>query len=157
MRLVFFRARSTQISTLAKAAALLAAIASAPYSAESKTITQIIDSSGDGAGMALELPFGIAVGAAGDVYITGSLSDNVFHIDPNGTITQIIDLTGDGSGNNLAFPFGIAVGSSGSVYVTGQSSNNVFRIDSNGVITEIIDSTGDGCWEPTLACHRHSR
>ena len=37
---------------------------------------------------------------SGNVFVAGSLSDNVFEITPGGFITKIIDETGDGSGNN---------------------------------------------------------
>jgi hypothetical protein len=46
------------------------------------TITEIIDAAGDGAGNALDVPRGVAAGANGNAYVTGSVSDNVFRISP---------------------------------------------------------------------------
>ena len=107
-------------------------------------ITEIIDATGDGAGNILDGPFGIAVDAAGIVYVTGAFSDNAFKITPAGVITQIIDTTGDGSGNRLDGPVAIAVDAAGNAYMTGFSSDNAFKITPDGVITEIIDRFGDG-------------
>jgi len=108
------------------------------------TITQIIDSTGDGAGNTLSSPWGLAVDSSGNVYVAGSLSDNAFKITPGGVISEIIDSTGDGAGNSLNEGTGVAVDSGGNVFVSGGFSDNAFKIASGGAITEIIDATGDG-------------
>ena len=108
-------------------------------------ITEIIDTTGDGLGNTLDYPWAIAVDGSGNVYVTGTNSDNAFQITPGGAITEIIDATGDGLGNPLDWPAGVAVDGSGNVYLTCQNSNNAFKITQpGGVITEIIDATGDG-------------
>ena len=118
------------------------------------TITEIIDSTGDGGGNTLDAPHGVAVDASGNVYVTGSNSSNAFRIETPGacsttgtpcTITEIIDSAG---GLN-----GVTVDASSNVYVVARSGNHVFRIETPGTcsttgtpctITEIIDYTGDG-------------
>lgn len=57
-------------------------------------ITEIIDATGDG-GNSLTLPLfrSIAASGAGNVYVSGSATDNAFQVTPGGTITQIIDAT----------------------------------------------------------------
>jgi len=125
------------------------------------TITQIIDSTGDGTN-ALSSGRGVGTDSSGNVFVTGQSSDNVFKISTPGTcstggtpctITEIIDFFGDGLGNNLNTPQLIATDSSGNVFVTGQTSDNAFKISTPGTCstggtlctrTEIIDSTGDG-------------
>ncbi|MCP4640145.1 MAG: hypothetical protein GY851_06925, partial [bacterium] len=82
-------------------------------------ITQIIDSTGDGAGHGLEAPRWIAVDAADNVYVTGYASNNVFKISPSGDITQIIDAIGDGAGNVLDYPANVTMDATGNAYVTG--------------------------------------
>ena len=84
-------------------------IAFLPGAAHSKTITEIIDSTGDGGGNILDVCQAVAVDGSGNVYVVGFSSRNAFQIDPNGTITEIIDITGDGGGNPLSGPFGAAV------------------------------------------------
>ncbi len=126
------------------------------------TISEIMDSAGDGAGNLLDLPFCVAVDLSGNVYVAGKGSDNVFRIAAPGTcstdgipctITEIIDATGDGAGNPLNDPQCVVADASGNVFVTGETSDNVFKIEAPGTcstggapcsITEIIDATGDG-------------
>ena len=48
--------------------------------AQAQTITQIIDSTGDGAGNGLSAPFDIATDPSGNVFVTGAGSDNAFKI-----------------------------------------------------------------------------
>ena len=85
-------------------------------------------------------PEDIAVDNAGNVYVTGTVSDNVFKIAPEGVITEII-----GKGQRLAHPKAIAVDTAGNVYVTGALSFNAIKITPEGIITEIIVKVfGDG-------------
>jgi len=100
------------------------------------TITQIINSTGDGTNT-LDEPQGVATDSSGNVFVIGDISNNAFKIATPGTcstggtpctITKIIDATGDGSGNALSEPFDVATDSSGNVFVTGRVSNNAFKI-----------------------------
>ena len=68
--------------------------------------------------------------AAGNVYVVGFNSRNVFKIEPSGAITEIIDSTGDGAGNTLSQPEVAAVSGSGDVYLAGGGSDNAFEIGS---------------------------
>lgn len=110
---------------------------------EPSRITEIADESGDGV-HPLSFPSGIAVDAAGNVYVAAEISDNAFKVTPDGQITQIIDASGDKAGNVLNQPTDVAVDGLGNVYVVGQLSQNVFKIAPDGTIIEIIDTIGDG-------------
>jgi sugar lactone lactonase YvrE len=132
--------RSPRIGALAWLVTVVLAYAS-PVGANS----QIIDSTGDGQGNPLTLPYDVAVNALGTiVYVTGNQSDTVFEIPVNGFPALFMDSAGDGGLNPLEGPNRIVVGNDGQVYVTGFDSNNAFRIDNNGVPTMIIDASGDG-------------
>ena len=126
------------------------------------TITQIMDSSGDGSGNTLGTPLAVVADSAGNIYVGGGFgSDNVFKINTPGTcstggtpctITEIMDATGD-STNALSQVGALGVDGSGDILVVGSASDNVFKIDtpsscSTGgtacTITQIIGSSGDG-------------
>ncbi|MEZ5215131.1 MAG: SBBP repeat-containing protein [Ilumatobacteraceae bacterium] len=77
-------------------------------------ITEIIDSTGDGAGNLLSRPYGVAVDGAGNAYVTGSTLTTCSGV-PGGVITEIIDATGDGAGNSLVSPYAVAVDGADSV------------------------------------------
>jgi len=94
------------------------------------TPVEIIDSTGDGGGNTLSVPNSVATDSLGNVFVIGTISNNVFKITPGGTITEIIDSTGDG-GNPLANPLGVATDSSGNVFVAGFGSNNAFTFAKN--------------------------
>jgi hypothetical protein len=105
------------ILSVGKAAALLLLTLLIPAAVQAKTITQIIDPNGDGAGNPFIRSGRIAVDGSRDVYVTGWSSNNAFKIDANGAITEIIDSAGDGAGNPLEWPRGIAVDHWGNVYL----------------------------------------
>lgn len=67
-------------SRLRNVATALAVIVPAAGTAGAKTITEIIDPNGDGAGNPLGGAGGVAVDGSGNVYVTGFNSDNAFKI-----------------------------------------------------------------------------
>jgi hypothetical protein len=131
------RTSAVRLAGALAAAILILTLPTAPLFAQS--ITEII---GANYGR-LDYPQGVAADSAGNVYVAGAYSDNVFKITPGGTITPIIDSTGDGT-NRLNYPSAVAFDSADNVYVAGADSNNVFKIavapcagdcDRNGVVT----------------------
>lgn len=112
----------------------------------SSQITQVIDNTGNGSGYSLSGPSGVAVNAAGDVFVSGFL-DHVFRVEPGGATGIIIDGTGSGSAA-LSVPGGLALDASGNAFVGGALSDNAFRISPTGSITEIVDASGDGVGRP---------
>ncbi len=122
-------------------------------------VAQVIDSSGDlthtldGAGVGSD--------GAGNIYVTGTNTDNLFKISSSTTcsvsagncqVVEILDATGDGMRIHDRSS-AVTTDSSGHVYVSGQFSDNVWRINApNNCSTdgplcdifEIIDTSGDG-------------
>lgn len=110
-------------------------------------VKRIIDSTGDGAGNPLSNAGPITVDEAGNVYVVGRTSLNVFEITPSGAITEILDSEGNfGSpnGSRLGFPQDVITDpNTGDVYVSHHDwdyfRNGVFRITPSGVITHVLD------------------
>jgi uncharacterized protein (TIGR03437 family) len=104
----------------------------------------------------LNYPEGVAVDAAGDLYITDTLNYVVRMVSPAGAIktvagTGAAGYAGDGGAANqaqLTFPTGIALDASGNVYFS-DAGAAVRKIYGNGQIETIagngtVDYTGDG-------------
>lgn len=72
-------------------------IAVAPIITMAQSITQFIDTTGDGMGQTLDAANGVAVDEAGNVHVGGYQSSNLFKIIPGGTVTELIDDSGEGS------------------------------------------------------------
>ena len=107
-------------------------------------MTEILDEDGDDAGALLDAPWGLALDEAGNVYVSGWLSHNVFRIDRNGDVEEILNSTGAGIGAPCENPTSLAIDGSGNIYVAGTGSDNVLSITPAGLITEIMNSAGDG-------------
>jgi hypothetical protein len=98
----------------------------------------------------LHLPYGLAVDAAGNVYISDAENNRIRKIDPDGIITTVAGtgargFSGDGgpaTAARLNTPAGLAVDAAGNIYIADQRNNRVRRVDAvTGVITTVA---GDG-------------
>lgn len=100
---------------------------------------------GQGTSALFDTPNGVAVDAAGNVYVADSGNRRIRKIDPNGNVTTIAGSGGstitDGQGANAAFSFprALAVNSSGTIFVSDENairaidgSNNVTTLAGNG-------------------------
>ncbi len=108
------------------------------------TITRIIGPDGDGLPGTIHVlnfpPGGIAVDAAGTVYMSDSGTDG-FKIESNGTISKM-EFSGTAFG--LLDPIGVAVDGDANVYVAGEGSDNASKIPPGGTPVQIISFLGDG-------------
>jgi sugar lactone lactonase YvrE len=116
--------------------------------------------SGDGGPAAqaqLLAPHGIAVDAAGNVYITDQGNHRVRRVGLDGVIKTIAGdgRTGSSGDGGLAtqaavgFPAGVAVDGPGNIYISMQMSQTIRRISRDGIITTIAGTgtagfSGDG-------------
>jgi DNA-binding beta-propeller fold protein YncE len=108
------------------------------------------DFKGDGAAAlaaGLSNPRGVAVDAAGNVYISDSTNNRVRKIDAaTGTITTVAgngnrDYSGDGGPAvkaSIAFPMGLAVDREGHLYIADARNHRIRRVDAKtGIITSV--------------------
>ena len=74
-------------------------------------------------------PAGVAVDAAGDVFVTDLDLQEVFKITPKGTQTTI--------GSGFEVPEGVAVDGAGNAYITDSEAAQVFKVTQGGVQTTV--------------------
>jgi sugar lactone lactonase YvrE len=77
---------------------------------------------------ALADPENLAFDAAGNLYITDTVSNTLRRIDSHGVITTLASRRG---GN------GLAIDAAGNLFVTDAGSSSIQRIDTNGVVTRV--------------------
>lgn len=107
----------------------------------------------------LNKPFGVAIGAGGNLYISDT-SDCKIRIVHQGTISTFAgtgagapNCTSSGDGGlataaGIGTPIGIAVGIDGAVYIADAANCNVRRVGSDGIVTTVAGSLGP----PAVAC-----
>ncbi len=111
--------------------------------------------SGDGAAAnlaQLNLPFGVAVDGAGNIYIVDSGNNRVRKISNTGIISTIAGTTvagfgGDGGIATLAQlnnPRGVSVDGAGNVYIADMANQKVRKINTSGIISTIAGTTTGG-------------
>ncbi len=101
---------------------------------------------GPGTTAQFNLPWGVAVDAAGIVYVADALNNRIRKIAPDGTVSTLAGSTqgfADGQGANGLFnlPTGIAVDASGNVYVTDNGNYKIRKISGSGNVTTVAGST----------------
>ena len=116
--------------------------------------------SGDGGAATaakINVPAGVAVDKAGNVYIADQYNARIRKVSTSGIITTIagtgtIGFSADGSTaatSNIARPTGVAVDTSGNVYFAEQNNHRVRKISTTGILSTLAGNgiatyTGDG-------------
>jgi hypothetical protein len=104
----------------------------------------------DGVGSAARFnsPEGVAVDAAGNVYVADTTSNTIRKVTPAGEVTTLAGLAGasgtaDGVGSAARFfwPTGIAVDGAGTVYVADRLNNRIRKITPAGAVTTLAGSS----------------
>ncbi|HWK84745.1 MAG TPA: hypothetical protein VNS61_13510, partial [Caldimonas sp.] len=108
--------------------------------------------SSDGTGNAARFnhPFGVAVDAAGNVYIGDTFNQTIRKITAAGVVSTLAGLANsqgiaDGSGNVARFhqPGGVAVDTAGNVYVADAGNSTIRAITPAGVVSTLAGSAGN--------------
>lgn len=102
---------------------------------------------------------GLAIDAAGNLYIAEVSNHVVRRVDPSGVISTVAGLGPDQAGFNgdnqpatqakLAAPADVAIDAGGNLYIADNGNHRIRRVDSNGVITTVVGTgvsgfSGDG-------------
>ena len=107
--------------------------------------------SADGSGTSARFlyPAGLALDAAGDLYVADTGNHLIRRVTPAGLVTTIAGLAGvfgavDGPAADARFraPRGVAVDASGNLYVADTDNHTIRRISSRGAVTTLAGSAG---------------
>jgi len=100
---------------------------------------------------ALNSPEGVAVDAAGNIYIADSFNNRIRKVDTSGVITTIAgngspQYTGEGVATQVSLndPSGVAADKSGNLYIADNSSHRIRKLNLSRGIISTIAGTGIG-------------
>lgn len=112
---------------------------------------------GQGSAARFNYPYGLAVDAAGTLYVADQNNHIIRKISPAGAVTTLAGLatyhgSTDGPGASARFnsPAGVAVDAAGTVYVADQGNHTIRKITAAGVVTTLAGRALSGGFKDTL-------
>jgi DNA-binding beta-propeller fold protein YncE len=123
--------------------------------------------SGDGAAATaaqLSSPGGVAVDAAGNLFIADYNNQRIRRVDTSGIISTVAGngsagFSGDGAAATaaqLSYPFGVAVDAAGNLFIADQSNNRIRKVDITGSISTVAGNGSAGFSERRGGGHRRA-
>ena len=118
--------------------------------AVTKTIETILgggDKTGDnetGTDVELNLPRGVTVDAAGNVYVSDTFNDRVLRLDVQSGLASIV---ADADTMGLKSPFGLTVDPDGNLYIAASSSHQILKVSPDGQVETVAGTGVGGCSE----------
>ena len=93
----------------------------------------------------LDNPIGVAVDAAGNLFISVLGNNHIFKVDTSGQLTLVAGIGisgfgGDGgpaTGASLREPVGVALDGAGNLFIADQSNHRIRKVDTSGIITTV--------------------
>jgi sugar lactone lactonase YvrE len=107
--------------------------------------------SSDGVGLAafFNYPFGIAVDAAGNVFVADQWNHTIRRITPSGVVTTLAGVAGQpggadgvGSAARFAAPSGLTIDAAGNLYVADRDNAAIRKITPAGVVVTVAGAAG---------------
>ena len=102
----------------------------------------------DGSGTSAEFnyPTGVAVDAAGNLYVADESNHRIRKITPEGLVSTLAGSTkgsrdGSGTSAQFNFPYGVGVDASGNLYVADYGNDRIRKITPEGLVSTLAGST----------------
>ena len=123
----------------------------APNGSVSTLAGETDDGSVDGTALIARFtqPAGLALDAAGNVYVADWAADTIRKVAKDGTVTTVAgsasqsgSADGQGAGARFSFPQAVALDGAGNLYVADKANHTIRKIDSAGNVTTLAGSAG---------------